>query len=249
MPSNSPGPRISSQLDFLRDIKTAGLEEWQATSGLSSEELALIQPSYHSRTLSYPKEIEDLILGDSTAIREALEANITLATTRCGGKTLLHYAAAAGDLELVKFLIEKGADLHAVSETLQPIKAVSEAKTSEEQEKAKTHPLLHPRSSSTLYTVQWNEPTIMSPNQSSGLRMGISGRVFSTKRGARITNELNDIYGGVAGKNAIHFATTQERKFYNGSKLVVQEETNPELIKLNEERVEVLAWLKEQGLE
>lgn len=235
------------QLDFLGDIQTSGLEEWQVASGLSFEELALIQPTYHSRGLSYPEAIEELILGDSITIRKAIEADPTLVTARCGGKTLLHFAAAAGDLELVKLLVQKGADIHTVSTFRSPVKLDSEEKVSGDSKPEKPSHIF-PRSSSTLYTVRWNEPTLMTPNRTGGIRMGVFGRVFSSKASANITNKLGDLSGGVADKNAIYFATEIRRMTYAGKELKAHVETDPGLIQLSEGRAEVVAWLNAQGL-
>ncbi|MCA9140333.1 MAG: hypothetical protein KDB00_26360 [Planctomycetales bacterium] len=73
------------QLDLLRDIKTGGLSQWQQASGLSIDELALIQPSYRSTTLKYPAEIEELILGNSESIVADIESGELSVDARCGG--------------------------------------------------------------------------------------------------------------------------------------------------------------------
>ena len=224
------------QLDFLRDISTAGLSEWQVESGLSMDELALIQPTYVSYELEYPKEIEDLILGDSAAITKAVKEEPSLVNSRCGGKTLLHYAAAAGDLELAKFLVEKGADLNAVSQSAQQ-------QNPTKQEKPE-RPRIGVRNSSTLHKVRWNQPTLVSPSRGGGLRMGTYGRVFSTKSGRAIANLLNDIRGGIADKNALYFAIKDAQPRYGFGKPLV----NEELDKLNKDRAAVATWLREQGL-
>ena len=170
------------QLDLLRDIKTPGLSEWQLASGLSLDELALIQPSYHSRLLIYPKEIEALINGDSSQVRAAIESGELCVNARCGGKTLLHFAAAAGDLELAKLLIAKGADLYAVSEI--EIKRVNPV-TAEEIEAAYKNPYSGPRSSQTEYEVRWNKPTLITRNPGRHA-WGDVGNVFSALRGRDI---------------------------------------------------------------
>ncbi|QDV42368.1 Ankyrin repeat protein [Stieleria neptunia] len=226
------------QLDFLRDIKTEGLSQWQHASGLSLDELALIQPTYRSTTLKYPKEIEALILGDSAAIVSGIESGELKVDARCGGKTLLHFAAAAGDLALVKLLVDRGADLHAVSNL--------GCDTTE----------LAKGGRQTVVTVRWNQSTAVTNR--GGMGIGIYGTVYRTERGKLIASLFNDVRGGRAGLDALDYATeTPSHNGYNrvryihpirpgyGSKAKV---TSSSFDGLQKDRAAVAAWLEEQGL-
>lgn len=232
------------QLDFLRDIRTTGLLQWQHDSGLSLDELALIQPTYRSTELRYPEAVEDLILGNSDTLVAGLESGEIEVDARCGGKTLLHLAAAAGDLPLVKRLVEQGADLHAVS-SLGCDKA--------ELNKGGRH---------TLITVRWDQTTAVTNR---GRRsIGFAGPVFRTRRGASIVGVLNDLHGGRADWNALEFATQSPNHFgyFPGSyrktipipygrnassaQPVPEDET---ITMLKKKRAAVAEWLQAQGLE
>lgn len=218
------------QLDLLRDINTAGLSEWQRASGFSVDELALIQPTYRSTTLKYPKKIEDLILGDSAGLIADINSDELSANARCGGKTLLHFAAAAGDLALVKLLVEKGADLRAVS-TLGCDKA----------ELAKG-------GRQTVVTVRWNQSTSVTTR--GGMGIGIHGPVLRTQSGQLIAGILNDLRGGRDGLNALDYATETLRGTWGirpgyGMK---EKPVDPIIEKLKKDRAAVAAWLEEQGL-
>jgi hypothetical protein len=228
------------QLDELGVITTDGLKEWQLASGLRIEELALIQPHYqfrfNSQTIQYPSEIESLILGDSSALLEALEKGEVQVESRCGGKTLLHFAAAAGDLKLVKRLVEMGADLQAVS-TL----------GCDEDEIAQGGK--HSR-----FEVRWDGSTrVTSANHYLS-----KGRVYKSVRGSFVADVLQDFYGGMDGKNALEYATADPRPSkhgvskhaYYGKRLPFgnsDKESNP-LDEVKNGRAEVAKWLREQGL-
>jgi len=233
------------QLDVLRDIQTDGLTKWQVASGLTLDELALIQPHYEFRkapsdTLNYPKEIEDLIRGDAKAVVKAIESGDLSVEARCGGKTLLHFAAAAGDLELVQLLIKKGADINAMSE-------LGCDKT--EIAKGGKH---------SIFSVQWDSSTLVTK----GNARGPSGRVYQSARGAFVADVLQDVFGGIAGKNALDYATakpgTRPRGSYsyyyaNASTIGVglygqQIPQNDPFALLTEGRAAVAKWLNEQGL-
>jgi hypothetical protein len=231
------------QLDLLRDIKTDGLAEWQHGSGLSADELALIQPTYRSTTLKYPEEIEELILGNSEALRASLETGELKVDARCGGKTLLHFASAAGDLPLVKLLVEKGGDLQAVS-TLGCDRAD-----------------LAKGGSQKVMTVRWNQFTSVTGR--GGLGIGVSGPVFKTQHGQFVAGVLDDLRGGRAGWNALHYATEAPlpSRFYprryikpiwpNLGTKVESANNHPEneiITTLKKNRAAVAAWLREQGL-
>ncbi|KAA5538969.1 ankyrin repeat domain-containing protein [Roseiconus nitratireducens] len=230
------------QLDLLNDIKTLGLAEWQRDSGLSLDELALIQPTYVSTTLKYPKEIESLILGDSQPVITAIENGNLSVDARCGGKTLLHFAAATGDLSLVKLLVQKGADLQAVSEL-----------GCGKSELAKG-------GSQTVVDVRWNQSTSVSNR--GGLSIGRRGPVFQTPRGQVVAGVLNDLHGGLAGMNALDYATrTLQSSRYGYARRTIampgvgairfksQEiDPNDPIEALKSDRAAVAAWLKDRGL-
>ena len=222
------------QLDVIRNIETEGLSEWQLASGLSLDELALIQPQYEfeklpSDTLHYPGEIEDLICGDSTAIISAIQCDPSLLKARCGGKTLLHFAAAAGDLELVKLLVANGADINAVSNS-----GCDKA----ELAKGGRH---------SIFRVQWNESTRVTQVH----YRGFGGRVFQHVSGAYVANVLQDIFGGIAEKNALFYATVEPGKAGRGIYQLGlgygQDRANL-IEQLQKDRASVAKWLKEQGL-
>lgn len=233
------------RLDLLDDIKTAGLAQWQQDSGLSFDELALIQPTYRSTTLKYPTEIESLILGNSAAIVAAIESGELEVDARCGGKTLLHFASAAGDLALVKLLVGKGADLHAVSQL-----------GCDQAELAKGR-------SQAVVTVRWNQSTAVTNR--GGLGIGLCGPVFQSDRGRIIASLLGDVRGGREGLNALDYATESALPYgSNGYGYVTvnrfvkpvrpglgrqQVQLNEVVVKLKEDRAAVAAWLKEQGLQ
>lgn len=229
------------QLCYLRDITTAGLENWQQRSGFSFEELALIQPSYHFRLrtrLNYPEDIESLILGDSSKLIAALENGERDLDDRCGGKTILHFAAAAGDLKLVKLLFEKGANLNALSRS-----GLEHADTATKQ----------------MYRqikVQWGHPTTaIGPNNTG---YGVTGAVFNSVHGRFIADVLSDVRGGVAGLNALDYAMrapVPSGLHYrtNGSVIGVGFGKHPSqrvdpLKDLKQNRAAVAAWLQSQGL-
>ncbi|HBE64708.1 MAG TPA: hypothetical protein DDX19_18555 [Rhodopirellula baltica] len=228
------------RLDELGAITTDGLREWQLASGLRIEELALIQPHYqfrmNSQTIKYPSEIEALILGDSSTVLEALEKGELKVDSRCGGKTLLHIAAAAGDLKLVKRLVEMGADLNAVS-TL--------GCDEDETGKGGKH---------SRFEVRLDGSTQVTK----GDRYAGKGRVYQTVRGAFVADVLQDFYGGLAGKNALEFATAEPRPSKYGAPMYayygkrmpfggVGNGSNP-LEEVKTKRTEVAKWLREQGL-
>ncbi|MDF1755203.1 MAG: hypothetical protein P1U89_20610 [Verrucomicrobiales bacterium] len=221
------------QLDYLRDIATLGLDEWQKLSGLSFAELELIQPSYEFRNrtqITYPKEIEDLLLGDSSTVKAAVLADNSLISSRCGGKTLIHFAAAAGDLELMKWLVARGADLDAVSKreaekiTLETREGMGRVKTC---------------------TISWNAPTTY--HEYYHRRM--TGRALSSIRGEAIIGVLKDLSGGIDSEGAIYYATAKispkqgglSGRPYGGVNI------DPALEKLIEDRKEVARWLAEQS--
>ena len=58
----------------------------------------------------YQKRLQTLL----PLIAEGQDVNVTTAETK--GNTALHYACAAGDVELAKWLIENGADTNAKTE-------------------------------------------------------------------------------------------------------------------------------------
>ncbi|QDT07240.1 Ankyrin repeat protein [Rubripirellula lacrimiformis] len=224
------------RLDVLHDIQTDGLSEWQMASGLSMDELALIQPHYafrkFSQTIQYPLEIESLILGDSTAVTEALKSGKLRVDSRCGGKTLLHFAAAAGDLDLVKSLVAQGADLEAVS-TL----------GCDEDEVAKG-------GNHSNFEVRWDAPTLVTKGRYSHK----SGSVYETTTGAFVADVLQDLYGGMEGKSALAYATATPRAsrhrfaIYNDHRVgggLWGSENRP-LDSLKQSRSEVAQWLQEQ---
>jgi hypothetical protein len=231
------------RLDVLGDIQTNGLVEWQAASGLRMDELALIQPHYqfrlNSQTIQYPPELEALILGDSAAILRALDNGELGVETRCGGKTILHYAAAAGDLELVKRLVGMGADIHEVS-TLGCKKTV-----------------IDNRGKHARFEVRWDAPTRVTAEKN---RLAL-GRVYQTAHGEYVADVLQDFWGGVAGKNALDFATAKPRptgmnarryrNYQKGSPNPFgrADSTNNPLQSLMDGRSEVASWLREEGLE
>jgi hypothetical protein len=228
-------------LDVLRDIKTEGLSVWQIASGLNMDELALIQPHYafraFSQTIKYPPEIESLILGDSLAVIEALKSGKLSVESRCGGKTLLHFAAAAGDLELVKSLVEQGADLNAVS-TL----GCNEAEIS----KGGNH---------SNFEARWDAPTLVTQGNYSHS----AGRVYETMSGSFVADVLQDFYGGMDGKNALEYATAAPRasknrfanytyhRFVHGPGFGSRLSVNDPLESLKNGRAEVAEWLQQQG--
>ncbi|KLU05513.1 hypothetical protein RISK_002145 [Rhodopirellula islandica] len=230
------------RLDVLGRIETDGLTEWQLASGLRVQELALIQPHYefrnNSQTIQYPTEVESLILGDSAEILEALKSGKLTVNNRCGGKTLLHFAAASGDLELVKHLVDLGADLHAVS-----------TRGCDESEIAKGGRYKR-------FEVRWNASTEVTP----GKRYADGGRVYETVQGSFVADVLQDFFGGMVGKNALHYATAEPRMaklghskhlyYSNGFQHRIgnrDASTNP-LDSLKEGRAAVATWLQEQGL-
>ncbi|WP_182867974.1 ankyrin repeat domain-containing protein [Stieleria mannarensis] len=229
------------QLDYLRNIQTAGLAQWQRASGFSLDELALIQPTYRSTTLIYPKPIEQLILGDSAALMAGIESGEIDINARCGGKTLLHLAAAAGDLTLAKLLVAKGADLHAVS-TLGCGKA----------ELAKG-------GSQTVVTVRWHQTTSVSSR--GGMGIGVYGAVFKTERGRFVTDLLDDLRGGRAGLNAFDYATQEPVSSWGYHRVrikttpwgvrrgkdVTEQPKNEVMETLKANRAAVASWLKERG--
>ncbi|TWU04523.1 ankyrin repeat domain-containing protein [Stieleria varia] len=231
------------QLDVLCDIKTRGLPQWQTASGLSVAELALIQPHYafrnFSQSIEYPAEIESLILGDSTAVIEALESGKLNVESRCGGKTLLHFAAAAGDLELAKRLVKQGADLNALSTM-----GCDEAEIA----KAGNH---------RRFEVRWDAATLVTQVRYSSAM----GRVYNSTSGSYVADVLQDFFGGMDGKNALHYATAAPRA--SGNRPVAymihgygfqkpfgkpSTEISP-MQQLKNRRAEVAQWLREQGLE
>ncbi|PHQ32955.1 ankyrin repeat domain-containing protein [Rhodopirellula bahusiensis] len=228
------------RLDVLKNIQTEGLGEWQLASGLRLDELVLIQPHYQfrmrSQTIEYPAEIEALVLGDSSAVLEALKAGELKVGARCGGKTLLHFAAASGDLALVKRLVDMGADLNGVS-TL----------GCDEDEIAKGGK--HSR-----FEVRWDGSTrVTSANHYLS-----KGRVYKSVRGSFVADVLQDFYGGMDGKNALEYATSDPRPSkhgvsmhaYYGKRLPFgnpDKEISP-LDEVKNGRAEVAKWLREQGL-
>lgn len=227
------------QLDYLRDIKTDGLSEWQAGSGLGFDELALIQPQYPWRNVptvkvSYPKEIRALLLGDSSEIMKAIQdGDDSLLKARCGGKTILHFAAVAGDLKLVKFLIEQGADLSAVSKP----------------GREKASPPGNKKPFSTIHKCQWNQPSQVIYAKGDGILLR---GYFVNSKESYVANFLQDIDGGVAGKNALYFATKKQ----HSNSVMLPARSSGYLGKnrttfvdtLAEGRSKVAKWLKEQGL-
>lgn len=236
------------QLDFLRDIKTEGLSEWQLSSGLTFDELALIQPQYawrlRSMRLSYPKEIEQLMLGHSQDVVNALQCGDLDVEARCGGKTLIHFAAAAGDLDLVKMLVQRGADLHTVSQAgCSPTDIGS----------------LNRHLS---FVLNWGQPTQVTevkPKGYGGFR--VAGAAYSTARSSYIADVLRDLAGGDAEKNALYYATADPRPTGNaiptyrsirhaGIRLkgMNKPPSDPKMEQLKEGRAAVAAWLREQGL-
>ncbi|QEF98332.1 Ankyrin repeat protein [Stieleria maiorica] len=228
------------RLDYLRDIRTAGLAQWQHASGFSLDELALIQPTYRSTTLVYPKEIEQLILGDSAALMAGINSGEIDVHARCGGKTLLHLAAAAGDLTLAQLLVDQGADLHAVS-TL----------GCEKSELAKG-------GRQTVVTVRWDQPT--SVTNRGGMGIGVYGAVFKTERGRFVADLFGDIRGGREGLNAFDYATQSPVSSWGyhrvpinrtpwGVKGVKKQPKNEILETLKANRAAVASWLKEQGVQ
>nr|WP_143547652.1 ankyrin repeat domain-containing protein [Rhodopirellula sp. SM50] len=226
------------QLDLLRDIKTEGLSDWQRASGLSLDELALIQPTYRSTTLTYPKEIEALMLGDSDAIVAGIESGALAVDARCGGKTLLHFAAAVGDLKLVKLLVDRGADLHAVSNL-----------GCDQAELAKG-------GNQTVVTVRWNQSTAVT--RRGGMGIGTYGVVFRTEHGRLIASLFNDLRGGRDGLNALDFATLPTSHYGYGLRRSIYpvrpgyqtgaKPTNEVFETLQRDRAAVAAWLEAQGL-
>lgn len=230
------------RLDELKNIKTEGLSEWQQASGLRIEELALIQPHYHfrksSQTIQYPPELESLILGDSSGVLQALENGKLNVQSRCGGKTLLHFAAAAGDLNLVKRLASLGADLDAIS-TLGCDQA--------ELKQGGNH---------SRFEVRWDASTKVTQ----GDRYAARGRVYTTVRGSHVADVLQDFFGGIAGKNPLHFATAKPRLSNHGNSIhryhrngqqhpfgAPGTKTNP-LDELKGGRADVAKWLRENGV-
>ncbi|OYP35359.1 ankyrin repeat domain-containing protein [Rhodopirellula sp. MGV] len=239
------------QLDYLSDIRTEGLRQWQEASGFSLAELALIQPTYqHLRgtTLTYPKEVEEYLLGNSDALMSALKNGSIDVNARVGGKTILHLAAAAGDLDLVKRLLEGGADLDAVS-TLgcdkTTVKRVGRW---------------------TLVSVHWNTPTVFSGKGKPGI--GFNGAVYQNARSRYIANVLNDVDGGREGFNALDFAIQppamhgnyaywgRQLKAYPfgakrfGHKPNQEASTEPTpMERLTQDRAAVAKWLRQQGLQ
>ncbi|MEM6691623.1 MAG: ankyrin repeat domain-containing protein [Planctomycetota bacterium] len=182
------------QLDFLRDIRTSGLAQWQVASGLSLDELALIQPTYISKTLSYPREIQDLIRGDSSSLLEALRKGNRSVHDRCGGKTILHFAAISGNLKLAKYLVEHGANINAVTEL-----GCDKTELTKGGNRA-------------MFTVRWNEPTRVNNDGPRGI--GVRGEVFRTKRGRLIADALGDLRGGFEGVSAYELATRRLQSRY-----------------------------------
>ena len=68
----------------------------------------------------YQKRLQTLL----PLIAEGQNVNVTTAETK--GNTALHYACAAGDVELAKWLIENGADTNAKTEAGRtPIECIS----------------------------------------------------------------------------------------------------------------------------
>ncbi|MCC9658299.1 ankyrin repeat domain-containing protein [Rhodopirellula halodulae] len=232
-------------LDVIGDIKTDGVLDWQLASGFSVQELAKIQPHYHfmrnSQGIQYPAEIEDLILGDSSKLVEGIEAGRIDVNARCGGKTLLHIAAACGDLELVQKLIGLGAEIDALSQ------AGSETKLVIGQGHCKV-------------VVRWDEPTLVTKQN----HRVAAGRSCETPNGIYLVNVLRDSEGGVEGKNALYFATVESSNkgpFRNYWSITVAPPHTPGLRKpsldkkvehplqaLKERRAEVAKWLTQNGL-
>ncbi|QDT10835.1 ankyrin repeat domain-containing protein [Planctomycetes bacterium K23_9] len=226
------------RLDVLADIKTEGLVEWQIASGLTMNELALIQPHYafrlFSQTIKYPSEIESLILGDSAAVMQALKTGKLTVESRCGGKTLLHFAAAGGDLELVKHLIEQGADLNAVSTLGCDETAIAKGGKHAD------------------FEVRWDAPTLVTKGRYSTLL----GPVYKTVVGSFVADVLQDLYGGIDGKNALEYATATPRSPKNRVPLYragrvgygLGDSANELLESLTQGRADVAQWLQQQGL-
>lgn len=232
-------------LDYLRDIKTVGLDQWQAASGLSLDELALIQPSYAASSLRYPQEIEALILGDSKPLTDAIQNETIRVDSRCGGKTPLHFAAASGDLKLVRLLVDKGADLEAVS------------KSSDVSIKKRRG----------QFVVTWNKPTQFFGRLAPG--SGIVARVFSTKRGVFVAEVLQDLTGGLDGKTPLDYATMAPiptpyrnsagyrtvNRLHTGARVTKKESKttqanepaeDPAITELKKNRVKVAQWIRQQ---
>ncbi|MCC9600278.1 ankyrin repeat domain-containing protein [Stieleria sp. JC731] len=230
------------QLDFLANIKTDGLSQWQQSSGLGLNELALIQPTYHhfrSTTLRYPKELEQLILGNPEPLRDLIENGKLSVHAKASGKTLLHFAAAAGELDLVKRLVEMGADIEACSD-------LGCEKTS-----------LTKAGRYKLVSILWDQPVKVSSDGKRGI--GVYGPVFATSRGGFVADVLTDYTGGTAGLNALDYATrpptgsgyrmVSYRKISPitfGMKKLPVDEAFEELLN---NRKAVAQWLIEQGMQ
>lgn len=238
---------LEHQLDYLADIKTKGVLQWQQSSGLTGQELALIQPSYSYVELNYPDEIEALILGDSSKIRDALKEDPTLVHARCGGKTILHFAAAVGDLELCKHLVELGADIEAVSKLGRPGKK-KEDKDTEKRNPKNDSPVRigHPRYRFTVYHVRWNEDTLVNSKSKSGTRRhwGVGGRIMRDDKGRSIATFLRDMRGGIEGKSALYFASG---KIDLWMPIKIKDSQEKKMLsELNAKRAAVAEWLKNQ---
>ena len=61
---------------------------------------------------------EAAVAGDQEGLERLLEQGVQVNTTDATKSTALHYATKQGHLSLMCFLIENGADLHAVNERL-----------------------------------------------------------------------------------------------------------------------------------
>ncbi|MEM7394230.1 MAG: ankyrin repeat domain-containing protein, partial [Verrucomicrobiota bacterium] len=174
--------RINAEhrLDFLRDIRTPGLEHWRKSSGLSLDELALIQPGYHSWELNYPAEVEYLFAGETERVIEWIKKKPSLTNDRCGGKTLLHYAAAAGNLEVCKRLVARGADINAKTKKTW-------------KSKYKKHPEydIGRMSSSTKVSMKWNRPSEVMEGPGDIGQIGMKGVALKTVPGQLIVKALN----------------------------------------------------------
>lgn len=229
------------RLDYLHEIKTDGLAEWQRASGLTLDELALIQPTYNASSLRYPKEIEELLMGNPALFRTAIEAGDIKVDARCGGKTPLHFAAAVGDLKLVQLLVEKGADLQEVSKST----GVSIKNTRGQ------------------FQLRWNQVTSVSSRLGPG--SGLHSTVYQKETSRFVANVLQDAFGGLEGKTAFDYATLKpapnpytayaaRASFIGSHPLRYGRSTDksappampPETVQLEANRAAVAKWIRDQ---
>lgn len=225
--------RVNSEhrLDYLCDIRTEGVAGWQLQSGLSIAELALIQPGYHSWELRYPEMVEDVLAGKTEKVLRDLGDNPQFVSARCGGKTLLHYAAAAGDLKVCQYLVEHGADMQAKTEV---------AWTSK---RPKPRPGdFGPMSSSTKVIVKWNQPAELTEGGGGVGQIGRKGPSLQSPTSILIVGALGDLSGGVEGKTAFELCSEGIGDQPNRGP-----EMNEKIRRLQANRAAVATWLASKG--